>query len=135
MATSCTGFCHNVQSLYNIAQPWCSNWGASEGTAMQTQNSTLPLPQCDSLLRLRRQVDERLAMRLPRPESELDKVTLELREGTLAPGQRIRPLLLLLALGDLGVDLDLGLAHACALVMLHPASLFPDYLPCLTTTQ
>jgi len=117
--------------LYNIAQPWCSNWGASEGTAMQTQNSTLPLPQCDSLLRLRRQVDERLAMRLPRPESELDKVTLALREGTLAPGKRIRPLLLLLALGDLGVDPDIGLDPACALEMIHAASLFLDDMPCM----
>jgi len=117
--------------LYNIAQPWCSNWGASEGTAMQTQNSTLPLPQCDSLLRLRRQVDVRLAMRLPRPESELDKVTLALREGTLAPGKRLRPLLLLLALGDLGIDPDVGLDPACALEMIHAASLFLDDMPCM----
>ncbi|HAJ85811.1 MAG TPA: geranylgeranyl pyrophosphate synthase, partial [Pseudomonas sp.] len=46
---------------------------------MQTQNSSLPLPQCDNLLRLRRQVDERLALRLPFPESELDTVTQALR--------------------------------------------------------
>ena len=98
---------------------------------MHTQNSTLPLPQCDSLLRLRRQVDERLAMRLPRPESELDKVTLALREGTLAPGKRIRPLLLLLALGDLDVDPDIGLDPACALEMIHAASLFLDDMPCM----
>ena len=49
---------------------------------MQTQNSSLPLPQCDNLLRLRRQVDERPALRLPFPESELDTVTQALREGT-----------------------------------------------------
>lgn len=98
---------------------------------MQMQNSTLPLPQCDSLLRLRRQVDERLAMRLPRPESELDKVTLALREGTLAPGKRLRPLLLLLALSDLDVDPDIGLDPACALEMIHAASLFLDDMPCM----
>lgn len=98
---------------------------------MQTQNSPVPLPQCDSLLRLRRQVDERLSMRLPYPESELDKVTLALREGTLAPGKRLRPLLLLLALGDLGVDPDVGLDPACALEMIHAASLFLDDMPCM----
>lgn len=98
---------------------------------MQTQNSTLPLPQCDSLLHLRRQVDERLAIRLPHPESELDKVTLALREGTLAPGKRLRPLLLLLALSDLDVDPDIGLDPACALEMIHAASLFLDDMPCM----
>ncbi len=98
---------------------------------MQMQNSTLPLPQCDSLLHLRRQVDERLAIRLPHPESELDKVTLALREGTLAPGKRLRPLLLLLALSDLDVDPDIGLDPACALEMIHAASLFLDDMPCM----
>ncbi len=98
---------------------------------MQMQNSTLPLPQCDSLLHLRRQVDERLAIRLPYPESELDKVTLALREGTLAPGKRLRPLLLLLALSDLDVDPDIGLDPACALEMIHAASLFLDDMPCM----
>ncbi len=98
---------------------------------MQTQNSPVPLPQRDSLLRLRRQVDERLALRLPYPESELDKVSLALREGTLAPGKRLRPLLLLLALNDLGVDPDIGLDPACALEMIHAASLFLDDMPCM----
>ncbi|AWM61882.1 geranylgeranyl pyrophosphate synthase [Stutzerimonas stutzeri] len=98
---------------------------------MQTQNSSVPLPQRDSLLRLRRQVDERLALRLPYPESELDKVSLALREGTLAPGKRLRPLLLLLALNDLGVDPDIGLDPACALEMIHAASLFLDDMPCM----
>ena len=98
---------------------------------MQTPNTSLPLPSCDSLLRLRRQVDERLALRLPFPESELDTVTLALREGTLAPGKRLRPLLLLLALGDLGSDPTIGLDPACALEMIHAASLFLDDMPCM----
>ncbi|NMY66130.1 polyprenyl synthetase family protein [Pseudomonas sp. WS 5018] len=98
---------------------------------MQTQNSSLPLPQCDNLLRLRRQVDERLALRLPFPESELDTVTQALRESTLAPGKRLRPLLLLLALGDLDADPAIGLDPACALEMIHAASLFLDDMPCM----
>ncbi len=98
---------------------------------MQTPNTSLLLPSCDSLLRLRRQVDERLALRLPFPESELDTVTLALREGTLAPGKRLRPLLLLLALGDLGSDPTIGLDPACALEMIHAASLFLDDMPCM----
>ena len=98
---------------------------------MQTQNSPLPLSRYDSVSRLRQQLDERLAMRLPQPESERDTISLAQREGTLAPGKRLRPLLLLLALGDLGVDPEIGLDPACALEMIHAASLFLDDLPCM----
>ena len=58
-------------------------------------------------------------------------VTQALREGTLAPGKRLRPLLLLLALGDLDADPAIGLDPACALEMIHAASLFLDDMPCM----
>ena len=64
-------------------------------------------------------------------ESELDTVTQAPREGTLAPGKRLRPLLLLLALGDLDADPAIGLDPACALEMIHAASLFLDDMPCM----
>lgn len=98
---------------------------------MQTQTSPIPLAQRESWLSLRQRVDERLATLLPAAESEQDSVTLALREGTLAPGKRLRPLLVLFALGDLGRETDAALDPACALEMVHAASLFLDDMPCM----
>ena len=97
---------------------------------MQTQTS-IPLPQLNRLQSLRERVDERLATLLPVAESAQDSVTLALHEGTLAPGKRLRPLLLLLAVSDLGRPTDSALELACALEMVHTASLFLDDLPCM----
>ena len=112
--------------LYNLRHA-----GACEGTAMQTQTSPTPLPQPDRLPSLRQRVDERLAALLPVAESAQDSVTLALRDGTLAPGKRLRPLLLMLSLADLGRPTDSALDLACALEMVHAASLFLDDLPCM----
>lgn len=98
---------------------------------MQTQTSLIPLPQADRLQSLRQRVDERLVALLPAPESAQDNVALALHQGTLAPGKRLRPLLLLAALADLGCQTDLALDPACALEMVHAASLFLDDLPCM----
>lgn len=98
---------------------------------MQTQTSPTPLLQPDRLQSLRQRVDERLAELLPSAESAQDSVALALHEGTLAPGKRLRPLLLLAALGDLGRQSDVALDLACALEMVHAASLFLDDLPCM----
>ena len=98
---------------------------------MQTQTSPTPLSQRDSWLSLRQRVDARLAALLPVAESAQDSVNLALREGTLAPGKRLRPLLVLMALGDLGCSTDAALDPACALEMVHTASLFLDDMPCM----
>lgn len=98
---------------------------------MQTQTSPIPLLQPDRLQGLRQRVDERLAELLPDVESAQDSVALALHEGTLAPGKRLRPLLLLAALSDLGRETEVALNPACALEMIHAASLFLDDLPCM----
>jgi len=98
---------------------------------MQTQTSPIPLQQQDRWQSLHQRVDERLAALLPMVESEQDSVALAVREGTLAPGKRLRPLLLLVALDDLGRQADVALDLACALEMVHAASLFLDDMPCM----
>ncbi len=47
------------------------------------------------------------------------------------PGKRIRPLLLLLTAVQLGAQIDVGLNAACAVEMVHAASLVLDDLPCM----
>ncbi|MBA1273722.1 polyprenyl synthetase family protein [Stutzerimonas azotifigens] len=80
---------------------------------------------------LRTRVDTRLGELLPGPTHPQDPIAAAMREGTLAPGKRIRPLLLLLALQDFD-RLDEGAFDiACALEMIHAASLFLDDMPCM----
>lgn len=97
-----------------------------------TVNAEKSLNQETELLALRDALNSRLDRLLP-PGGERDRVSAAMREGTLAPGKRIRPLLLLLAAHDLGCDkshpglLDL----ACAVEMVHSASLILDDIPCM----
>ncbi|WP_417422214.1 polyprenyl synthetase family protein [Halomonas sp.] len=79
---------------------------------------------------LREALQNRLAQLLPESH-EHDLVCEAMREGTLAPGKRIRPLLLMLAAQDLGCEPDKpGLLDlACAVEMIHAASLILDDIP------
>ncbi len=66
-----------------------------------------------------------------------DRVRDAMRAGTLAPGKRIRPLLLLLAARDMGCDVQQrGILNlACAVEMVHAASLILDDIPCMDNAQ
>ncbi|MXP67123.1 polyprenyl synthetase family protein (plasmid) [Pantoea sp. Nvir] len=77
-------------------------------------------------------IEKRLDQLLP-VESERDCVGLAMREGALAPGKRIRPVLLMLVARDLGYHDDhTGLLDfACAIEMVHAASLILDDIPCM----
>jgi len=81
---------------------------------------------------LRDVLQARLGQLLPE-EHEHDLVAAAMREGTLVPGKRIRPLLLLLTAQDLGCPPDRpGLLDlACAVEMIHAASLMLDDIPCM----
>ncbi|GGJ89381.1 polyprenyl synthetase family protein [Pseudomonas matsuisoli] len=80
---------------------------------------------------LRHTLNKRLEEVLPSPADDRDLVCLAMRESTLAPGKRIRPMLMILAARDLGYDgselFDLG----CAVEMIHSASLILDDMPCM----
>lgn len=79
---------------------------------------------------LRTQINQRLAALMPADTQE-NPVAAAMRYGVLAPGKRVRPLLLLLAARGFGMDPDQVLDAACALEMVHAASLFLDDLPCM----
>ena len=80
---------------------------------------------------LRQDVDRRLDALLRDADGERSQVGAAMRYGTLAPGKRIRPLMLLLTARSLGVDPDELLDAACALEMVHAASLVLDDMPCM----
>lgn len=90
----------------------------------------------DELQALRDALQLRLDQLLPAGEQQ-DLVYTAMREGTLVAGKRVRPLLLVLAARDLGCDaaqpglLDL----ACAVEMVHAASLMLDDIPCMDNAQ
>ncbi|AVP58385.1 geranylgeranyl pyrophosphate synthase [Pulveribacter suum] len=84
------------------------------------------------LAQLRVQLDARLASLLPGAGAAAeDPVGAAMRYGALAPGKRVRPLLLLLACEDLGGASADALDLACALELVHAASLLVDDLPCM----
>ena len=97
---------------------------------MMTANAEKSLSADSELLAMRDALQNRLDQLLP-AGNERDLVGAAMREGALAPGKRIRPLLLMLAARDLGCDgshtglLDL----ACAVEMVHAASLMLDDIP------
>ncbi|QHM73847.1 Geranylgeranyl diphosphate synthase [Mixta intestinalis] len=86
----------------------------------------------DELRTLREALQIRLDQLLPTGEQQ-DRVYSAMREGTLAAGKRVRPLLLVLAARDLGCRADQpGLIDlACAVEMVHAASLMLDDIPCM----
>lgn len=79
----------------------------------------------------RHDIEARLAVLLGDPPGGGSPVTAAMRYGTLSPGKRVRPLLLLLAARSLGVCTRSVIDVACALEMLHAASLYLDDLPCM----
>ena len=82
---------------------------------------------------LRATVEERLAALLPADGQ--NRVAAAMRYGTLAPGKRVRPLLLLVSAKGLGLDPYKLVDVACALEMVHAASLFLDDMPCMDDAQ
>lgn len=92
--------------------------------------------QESDLLQLHHALQAHLEHLLPAGQ-QADRVRAAMRAGTLAPGKRIRPLLLLLAARDMGCDvaqqgiLDL----ACAVEMVHAASLILDDIPSMDNAR
>lgn len=77
---------------------------------------------------MRADVDRRLDELSPHSACALDAA---IRYALLAPGKRLRPLLTMLAARELGVPALRALDAACALEMIHAASLVLDDLPCM----
>ncbi|MDN3234848.1 polyprenyl synthetase family protein [Pseudomonas sp. WAC2] len=90
----------------------------------------LPKECAFELVTERARIDTRLEELLPPVEND-DLIAAAMREGALAPGKRIRPLLMLLASQDLDAFSPAILDLGCAVEMVHAASLFLDDMPCM----
>lgn len=86
-----------------------------------------------TLAPLRDDIERHLATLLG--EAEQDQVSQAMRHSTLAPGKRVRPLLLLMAARELGAPTQPALDLACAVEMVHSASLVFDDLPCMDDAE
>lgn len=80
---------------------------------------------------LRQQIEERLRRALPEQEGRTDPLNAAMRAATLSAGKRMRPLLLMLVARDLGCTNPALLDAACAVELVHAASLILDDLPCM----
>jgi geranylgeranyl pyrophosphate synthase len=78
---------------------------------------------------LRMQVDRRLAELIPNPSEEPGRLGEAAHYALLAPGKRFRPLLTLLTAEAFGAPVSRALDVACAMEMVHAASLVLDDLP------
>ncbi|HLY81285.1 MAG TPA: polyprenyl synthetase family protein, partial [Caulobacteraceae bacterium] len=78
---------------------------------------------------LRLHVDRRLAELIPAPAEEPGRLGEAAHYALLAPGKRFRPLLTLLTAEAFGSPIARALDVACAMEMVHAASLVLDDLP------
>jgi len=78
---------------------------------------------------LRHSIDRRLAELIPEPESEPTQLNGAAHYALLAPGKRFRPFLTLLAAEAFGASPGKAMDVACAMEMVHAASLILDDLP------
>ncbi|WP_081673719.1 polyprenyl synthetase family protein [Pseudomonas cremoricolorata] len=84
---------------------------------------------------LREAFEARLEAVLPVAGNARELVTAAMRDCTLAPGKRLRPMLLMLIAEGLGAPRAASLDLACAVELVHAASLVLDDLPCMDNAQ
>lgn len=84
----------------------------------------------ERLRQLRMSVDDALGQVFP-PHGGNDRISAAMRYAIVSPGKRIRPLLTLLAAGQFDCPAGRAMAPACAVELVHAASLVLDDLPCM----
>lgn len=85
----------------------------------------------EDIRRLQLLVNGRLATLIPPPEQAPPALHQSMRHSLLAPGKRVRALLLILAGKHFGAGEEAALDAACAVEMVHAASLILDDLPAM----
>ena len=92
------------------------------------EKSDSPVINDEGLQALRSQIDDQLEKHFQAvgPDSRLG---CAIRHGLLSPGKRLRPLMTLLACRQSGADETRAIDAACAVEMVHAASLIMDDLP------
>lgn len=97
--------------------------------------ATLEMDFAGRLAGVREMIEQRLAALLPEAGNERDLVALAMRDSTLAPGKRVRPILLVLAAEGLGHTGEQAVELGCAVEMVHAASLVLDDMPCMDNAK
>ena len=87
----------------------------------------------DELAGMRQELEDRIAFLLADGEhrGHADMLSLAMRAGALSAGKRMRPLLLMLVARDLGCASPAVIDVACAVELVHAASLMLDDMPCM----
>ncbi len=88
-------------------------------------------PWLKELAGIRHEFETRMAQLLPDSANGADALAAAMRAGTLGAGKRMRPLLLMLVARDLGCASPALFDIACAVEMVHAASLILDDMPCM----
>jgi geranylgeranyl diphosphate synthase type II len=78
---------------------------------------------------LRERVNARLGELVPPGDAAPEQLHQAIRYSLEAPGKRIRPLMTILTATRLGAEVDVSLDPACAIEMVHTASLIVDDMP------
>jgi len=84
---------------------------------------------------LRQEIDERIEALLEEGGDSADTLAGAMRAGALGSGKRMRPLLLMLVARDLGCASPGLIDVACAVEMVHAASLVLDDMPCMDNAR
>jgi geranylgeranyl diphosphate synthase, type II len=85
----------------------------------------------DSIERLRATIELRLNELVPDESCHPGVLHEAMRYSLLAGGKRVRPLLTMLSAAGFGADEESALDPACAIEMVHTASLILDDMPCM----
>lgn len=80
---------------------------------------------------LRNQIDAALQTEVRRADSSPAKLAEAIRYSLLAPGKRLRPMLVLMAARACGGSVEAAMPAACAVEMIHAYSLVHDDLPAM----
>ncbi len=84
---------------------------------------------------VRQELEDRLAALLADSGPSADRLAAAMRAAALGSGKRMRPLLLMLVARDLGCDSPALIDVACAVELVHAASLVLDDMPCMDDAQ
>ncbi|QOY95877.1 polyprenyl synthetase family protein [Massilia sp. UMI-21] len=84
---------------------------------------------------LRETIEQRMAALLADSGDQADLLAAAMRAGALSAGKRMRPLLVMLVARDLGCTSPALADVACAVEMVHAASLMLDDMPCMDNAR
>jgi len=103
---------------------------AFDGFAMEPRGDA-----ADELRAMRDAIEERIAYWLAEGGARDDLLSAAMRAGALGSGKRMRPLLTMLVARDLGCGSPALVDVACAVELVHAASLILDDMPCMDNAQ